>query len=445
MLRKMLTSVFTGFAALCLAGAVLLMLPPASTGEPLNFLDALFTSTSAVCVTGLVVVDTATDLSLFGQLVVLGLIQLGGLGIITFSVMIVLLLGRRLNLMQKEILRLQRVGSNVKFDLARLGRGILAFVVVAELSGTIILSLAFLRYFPPHEALYHGLFQAVSGFCNAGFSTFSTSLARFGGDPLVLVPMMLLIIMGGLGFMVIVDINDSLRRREPLTLQTRLVIVMTLALLIGGTVLFYLIESGNVLKDKPLGEQVLASVFHSVTCRTAGFNTVSYLELSNATLILTIVLMIIGGSPGGTAGGVKTTTAMIIFLTAWARIRGRQEPQFGNRSLARRTVSDAITLSAIVAMLLLALGLLMQLTELGNKPHTENKGAMMELHFETVSAMGTVGLSMGATPNLSPLGRIIIIFTMFVGRLGPMTFFSLLGEHLGTQKYKLYEESVMVG
>jgi trk system potassium uptake protein TrkH len=445
MLQKSIIIMISGFAGFILLGSLLLSLPIATVGPPLDYIDALFTATSAVCVTGLIVVDTAKAFTGFGQIVILSLIQLGGLGIITFSVIMLLLLGKRVSLVQKEAFRMSQVGREFQFDLVTIGLRILAFVALTELAGIILLTVAFLRYFPIEVAVYHAAFQSISAFCNAGFSTFSTSMTQFSGDPFVLAPMMLLIVLGGIGFMVILDLEEKVRFGRPLTLQTRIVLQTTLVLLLLGAVLFFLTESGNSMAGKPLGEQVMGSFFHSVTCRTAGFNTVDYYQLTNATLVLTMLLMVIGGSPGSTAGGIKTTTAAIIYLTAAARLRGKHEPEFRNRSIEGRSVTEAITLTALVVLFIMVIGIGLQVSELGQAPHSKSPGGFLELSFETVSAFGTVGLSMGATPKLTPMGKILIICTMFIGRLGPLTFFSLLSLYLQKPKYKLYAESVMVG
>lgn len=445
MLRRSIIIIISAFASLVFVGSLLLSLPIAANGPALGFLDALFSATSAVCVTGLIVVDTATRFSLFGQIVILILIQLGGLGIITFSVVVLLILGKKIGLVHREALIMYRVGRELQFDIVKIGSRILAFVAITEFLGAVFLFFAFQRYFPWDEALYHAAFHSISAFCNAGFSTFTTSMTLFSGDPVVLIPMMALIIIGGIGFVVMFDLEDKIRSGKPFSLQTRMVLWTTAVLLILGAALFFILESNNSLIDKPLGEKILAGCFHSVTCRTAGFNTVDYYKLTNASLVLTMVLMVIGGSPGSTAGGIKTTTIAIIFLTAVARLRGKQEPEFHNRTIAGKTVTEAITLTSLVVIFIIVIGLGLQISELGNVPHNHIPGSFLELSFEAVSAAGTVGLSMGATANLSPAGKLLIIVTMFVGRLGPLTFFSLLSVFLRRPKYRLYTESVMVG
>jgi trk system potassium uptake protein TrkH len=434
-----------GFAGTIIAGAALLCLPFATVKSSIDPLNALFTATSAVCVTGLTVVDTATTFTTFGQLVILVLIQLGGLGIITFAALVMMVLGRRLSLYQRETIQVQQVGLEIEFEPLEIGKRIVGFVAITEFTGMVLLTVAFLRYFPIDIALYHASFQAVSAFCNAGLSTFSDNMMPFSGDAMVLVPMMVLIVLGGIGFVVVIDLEGIFRQGRKPTLQTRLVLVTTLVLLLFGALAFFLFEGGNVLKEKPLGEKILNSFFHSVTCRTAGFNTVNYYELTNATLVLTMLLMVIGGSPGSTAGGIKTTTAALIFLMAWARLKGRQEPEVGNRTISNRSLGDAVTLTVLMVIFVLAVCLLLQVGELGTAGHPERRGAFLELSFETSSAFGTVGLSMGATPTLSPVGKMLIILTMFVGRLGPLTFFTLLSTFMRKPKYRLYTESVMVG
>lgn len=445
MLRRSIVLIIAAFAGLILIGTALLTLPLATVGAPLGPIDALFTATSAVCVTGLIVVDTATTFTAFGQLVILALIQLGGLGIISFSALLMLMLGRRLGLVQRDVLLSQRVGAEIGLDIILVGKRIFAFVALTEFAGILLLTLAFLRYFPWEVALYHAAFHSISAFCNAGFSTFSTSLAAFSADPFVLLPMMALIVLGGIGFVVIIDIGGLVRYRRRLTLQTLIVLAATLVLLALGAVFFLLLEWDNALTDLPIGEKLLAASFHSVTTRTAGFNTVDYYSLSNATLVLSMFLMVIGGSPGSAAGGIKTTAAAVIFLTAWARLRGRRDPEFRNRMISGRSVTDAITLASLSIVFLLAMGLLLQYSELGSAAHPAHRGAFLELSFETASAFGTVGLSMGPTGNLSPLGKAIIILTMFIGRLGPLTFFTLLSAFKRPPRYHLYTESVMVG
>ena len=437
--------IISGFVILIAAGTVLLALPISSVDEPLSLIDAFFTATSAVCVTGLIVVDTATKFTLFGQIVILLLLQLGGLGLITFSVLVLLFAGRRISILQRDVISSTSVGPITNIDLKSIARPVILYVLISEGLGTIFLFFAFLRYFPIPQAFYHAIFQAVSAFCNAGFSTFSDSMVRFSGDWFVCLPIMALIVLGGMGFVVLLDVYETIKFKKPIYLHSKLVGITTIVLLVIGTLVFFALEYGNALEEKPLHEQVLTSMFHSVTTRTAGFNTVDYFDLTHGTLIVTIFFMVIGGSPGSTAGGIKTTTIAIIFLTAWARIRGKQDPEFANRSIAKQSVVDALTLVSLGTIFIMLVVLGLQITELGNVPHSRVEGSLMKLSFEGVSAFGTVGLSMGATQQLTIAGKILISITMFIGRLGPLTFFYLLGKLGKRQRYRLYPESVMVG
>lgn len=437
--------IIASFIFLIIAGTFLLSMPVMAEGEPLELIDAFFTATSAVCVTGLIVVDTATRFSFLGKFVILVLIQLGGLGLITFSALVLVGMGRRMSLLQREVISTSSVSADLKVDFRQIGKPVVYYVVLSEGIGAILLFFAFLRHFPWDQALQHAVFHSISAFCNAGFSTFSDSLMGFSGDWLVLMPIMALIVLGGMGFVVLLDIYETAKFIKPIYLHTRLVAVTTLILLVAGAVIFFALEFSNVLEGKPFHEQILSSIFHSVTTRTAGFNSVDYFNLTHGTLMSTLILMVIGGSPGSTAGGIKTTTAAIIFLMAKARLQRKPEPEFGNRAIASRSVADAITLVALSTIFIMAITFALQLSELGNVSHSEVEGTMMQLGFEAVSAFGTVGLSMGETPGLSIAGKIIIAFTMFVGRLGPLSFFYVLGNLSRKQLYRLYSERVMVG
>lgn len=437
--------IISSFIFLIIVGTFLLSLPAMAVGEPLDLIDAFFTATSAVCVTGLIVVDTATRFTFLGQVTILILIQLGGLGLITFSALVLVGMGRRMSLLQREVISTSSVSSDLKVDLKQIGKPVVYYVVLSEGIGAILLFLAFLRHFPWDKALQHAVFHSVSAFCNAGFSTFSDSLMGFSGDWLVMLPIMALVVLGGMGFVVLLDVYETVKFKKPIYLHTRLVVVTTLVLLVAGAVIFFALEFNNVLEGKPFQEQILSSIFHSVTTRTAGFNSVDYYELTHGTLMTTLILMVIGGSPGSTAGGIKTTTAAVIFLMAKARLQQKPDPEFGNRAIASRSVADAITLIALSTIFILVVTFALQITELGNVSHSEVEGTLMELGFEGVSAFGTVGLSMGATSGLSFLGKIVIAITMFVGRLGPLSFFYVLGNLSRKQHYRLYSERVMVG
>jgi trk system potassium uptake protein TrkH len=444
-MRKATTLIISSFAVLILLGTIVLSLPFSTTAGSIPLEDAFFTATSAVCVTGLIVVDTATVYTLFGKSAILLMFQLGGLGIMTFSALVLIFLGRRISVLQRDVIHSTQGPQNIGIDLRQVARPVLLYVLLAEGVGTLVLWLSFLRYYPWDKALFHALFHAVSAFCNAGFSSFSDSLMPYSGDWLISLPVTMMIILGGLGFVVLLDVYETVRFNKPIYLHTKLVFSATLVLLIIGALSFLLLEGGNALDGKPLHEQLLMSIFHSATTRTAGFNTVDYASLTHGTLVITWILMMIGGSPGSTAGGIKTTTVAIVWLTAIARIKGKSDPEFGKRSIAKESVTDAITLMFLSSIFVLFVVLVLQVTELGSVSHSEAGGSLMKLMFEAISAFGTVGLSMGATPDLSFLGKMMIALTMFIGRLGPLTFFYLMGKRGRKQEYRLHAESVMVG
>jgi trk system potassium uptake protein TrkH len=401
--------------------ALLLALPGLYTGERLSFVDALFTATSAVCVTGLTVVDTGTFFTPFGQGVLLFLVQLGGLGILTFTTVVILWLGGRITLRSEAVVGGLETGPPI--DAARLLRAVLRYTFAIEAFGALLLWLAWIRDFGPVHAVWPAIFHAINAFCNAGFSIFSDSLVRFAGRPFTLSVIMALVLLGGIGFLVLEELNLKLRgrSRRPLSLHTRLVLVTTAAIVVGGAILYALFEWTNLLHRFPLAIRPFEALFLSSAARTAGFNTLNFNELSPASLLLTIVLMVVGGSPGSTAGGLKTTTVAVLVALAVARARGRLITSAFRRTIPEATIQRAIGLVIFVVALLTASLLLLLLTELGSHPYTAVEGRFLGLAFETASAAATVGLSMGITPELSSAGKVIIAILMFVGRVGPLT------------------------
>ncbi|MBI4408723.1 MAG: potassium transporter TrkH [Gemmatimonadetes bacterium] len=400
---------------------LLLALPGLYTGERLSFVDALFTATSAVCVTGLVVVDTATYFTPLGQAVLLLLIQLGGLGILTLTTLVILMLGRPLTLRAEAVVGASAALPHIK--AGQLIRGIIGYTLAIELVGAFLLWLAWTPRFSALDALWPALFHAISAFCNAGFSVFSESLVRVSGDALGLVIMMGLIVLGGLGFLVLEELHLWRwgRGGVRVSLHTRLVLVATLILVAGGALLFAALEWTNTLAAFPAALRPVHALFLSITPRTAGFNTVGYAELTNASLLLTMILMIIGGSPGSTAGGLKTTTVALLVALALARLRGRVATSAFRRTIPEGTIQRAIGLAVFVLVLVNAALLILQITEVGSLPHSQAQGRFLQLAFEAASAFNTVGLSMGITPDLSAAGRVILAMLMFVGRVGPLT------------------------
>jgi trk system potassium uptake protein TrkH len=407
------------FAVLILTGSVLLGLPVSAAREPLTPLDAIFTATSAVCVTGLIVVDTPNDLTMFGQLVVLTLIQLGGLGYMAITTVVGLALGRQLNLHERLTLQ-EALNVQTMEGLARFVLTVLKLTLIFELTGAAILAARWTGEYGLGRAAYYGLFHAISAFNNAGFSLFSDSLMRYRGDWIVNLVIVALVICGGLGFVVLTEIGRA-RRYRHLSPHTRLVVTLTGGLVVATTCLVWLIERGNPRTLGPLGsgEAFLAAVFQAVTPRTAGFNTLDIGAMLPASLFLLILLMFVGAAPGGTGGGVKISTISITVAVIWAMVRGNAEPTLLRRRIAPALVARAFSICLIGFLALnIVAGLLLL---------TEGRDLLPTL-FETTSAFGTVGLSMGESGaplslvgHFSHAGKFLLVAMMFMGRIGPLT------------------------
>lgn len=436
-----------GFASLILVGAILLWLPISQApGQSISFVDALFTATSAVCVTGLVVVDTATHFSLFGQIVVITLIQCGGLGIMTLSALMFLLMGRRISL-QERLMMQEALGSFSIAGVVRLTKNIILTTFAIEGVGALLLTLRFMVDHPFVEALYWGIFHSVSAFNNAGFDLTSASLRVFQTDPFIIMVISLLIIMGGIGFFVMEDVWRK-RHWERFSLQSRIVLRMTGWLLAIGTVLFLLLEWSNPQTLGGLGwvDKVFNAFFASVTPRTAGFESVPSGSLTEASLLLTMILMFIGASPGGTGGGIKTTTFSLIGLTVRGAARGSGEITVMGRRMPKDLLDKAVAVAAIAMSLILGVTGLMLVTERQALADPTSGVRFVSVLFEVVSAFGTVGLTAGLTPKLTILGRLLITMTMFVGRVGPLTLAVALAQRKMARTSVHYpEERVMIG
>lgn len=412
-----------GFACLAFLGGVLLSLPVATqNGQGLPFLDAIFTATSALCVTGLVVVDTGSYFSHFGQIVILLLIQIGGLGFMTVATFIMILSGKRIGLRERLVIQ-EALNVNTLEGLVRLSRNIVLITIGIELFFATILALRFSFQMPLYRALYFGLFHAVSAFNNAGFDLFGgfRSLTGYVGDPVVNLAIMLSIILGGIGFTVMVDLWVNKRHPRRLSLHTKLVLLTSGILLVVGAAGYLAFEWNNAktLGSLPLGTKLWASFFASTTARTAGYATINYGDITDTSKFWTVLLMFIGASPGSTGGGIKTVTAAIILLYLRAVITGRPHTVIFRRRVAVQTIYKALAITLIALLLVIAVTMLLTLTE-----HKD----FLRLLFETTSAFGTVGLSTNLTPELSRFGRAIITLMMFVGRVGPLTLAVALAE-----------------
>jgi trk system potassium uptake protein TrkH len=433
------------FAGVILIGALLLSLPVSATRGPLSFINALFTATSAVCVTGLVVIDTGKDLTALGQVVTLFLIQIGGLGIITFSTVFFVLMGRGMSFKGREIVQTTFLHSPSK-DFLIILKSILWFTFAFESLGAAFLLIRFSQDFPAGKALFCAIYHAVSAFNNAGFSLFSDSLVGYQGDLIVNLTVMGLLVHGGLGFIVQYELLSWLKgAQKRLSVHTRIVVITTITLILSGAVLFYFFERSYVLRDVPLLNKILISLFQSVTPRTAGFNTVEIGLLTNATLLLLMILMFIGASPGSTGGGIKTTSASLLFLLMWNRLRGNEEVNIFNRTIPRETVSRSISIIFASAFSVSVVTSILLMAGRADLPLLQSRQFFVEYLFETVSAFGTVGLSMGATAKLNDIQKLAIILMMFAGRVGPLTLAFSLSRISRKGGLTYAEEGVMVG
>ncbi len=422
------------FIIAIVVGSVLLLLP-VSTYNGISYIDALFTSTSAICVTGLTVLDTGKDFTFFGKTVILILIQLGGLGIMTFSVLFLIFLKNKMPWNAK--IAIKSTYSEKYFDLKLLIKNIVIATVVIELTGAFLLFV----YFYFHDlkfgnAVFVSIFHSVSAFCNAGFSVFSNSLIDFQGNWYINIIIMCLIIAGGIGFTVYLDI-----RQKSLSLHSKIVLTVSGLLILTGTVAIFFSEYSNAFAGTDFSNKLLVSLFQSVTARTAGFNTIDLNKFKDFSLIVIMLLMFIGASPGSCGGGVKTTTFTVFWLTLFATARGRDYINIFNRTITKEIIfkSFAIMLISITALLLGILALAYF------DPTPMNRLDFLSSTFEAFSALGTVGLSIGYTHKLTLGGKIVIIILMYIGRVGPLTL--ILGLRYRSRKHMIQyaEENVMLG
>jgi trk system potassium uptake protein TrkH len=430
-------TIVVGFAAIILAGALLLTLPVASAaGLATPFLTALFTATSAVCVTGLVVVDTGTYYSLFGQLVILVLIQLGGLGYMTVATLMALIVGRRVGLRERLVLQeahnLYTLGGVVRFT-----RNVALITAGIEALGAILLSLRFVPQMGLGRGIYVAIFHSISAFNNAGFDLMGGfhSLTAYALDLPVNLIVASLIIVGGLGFIVLSDLATHPRR---LSLHSRIVLTASGTLIALGVALIVLLEYSNPGTLEPMAplQRGLAAFFQSVTPRTAGFNTIDIGRLREPTLMLLIALMFIGASPGGTGGGIKTTTFVAPMAVIISMLRGRPDPELFQRRLPPVVIYKAVTIALVAVAFVVAMG-----TALSFIDRIDFVPAL----FEVTSAFGTVGLSTGVTPDLTTAGRVLIMLTIFTGRVGLLTIAFALTRRQQAMNYRYPEERILVG
>lgn len=438
------------YAAAILLGSLLLTTPWAAHGAPLSLLDALFTATSAQCVTGLIVVDTGTKLTLFGQCVVLVLIQIGGLGIMTFSVYLFIYLKVGVSSRGRWIIHETLMHSPVS-SWRELIRGVFLLTLGIEAVGAVLLAFAFVPALGFWDGIYSALFHSISAFCNAGFSLFPDSLIGFRDNPLVNLTVMALIILGGIGFLVIRELIQVGRartltrsQRPKLSLHTKIVLVASSFLIVYGALMIAWLEGGHALAGMPFMEGFWAALFQSVTARTAGFNTIDLNAFRAPTVFLVIFLMFVGASPGSAGGGVKTTSMALFFAIFYNRLKGNQHTSLFRRTIPEDAITKALAL-VLLAIILIALALFgLMIVQSPDLAH-ENMREFLGYTFEAFSAFGTVGLSIGATAKLNPMGKLIIILLMFVGRVGLLTMAFAIAGRVRRHAPRYAEENIMIG
>lgn len=429
--------IILGFFSIIIIGSLLLMLPFATKEAGCASLgDALFTATSAVCVTGLVIRDTATYWSVFGQGVILFLIQIGGMGIVTVAVSVAAVSGKKIGLMQRSTMQ-EAISAHHVGGIVRLTKFILKTTLFIELGGAALLAYPFCRDFGFPKGIWYALFHSVSAFCNAGFDLMGTkepfsSLTSYSSDVLVNITVIMLIVIGGIGFLTWEDIKNNKWHIRRYRMQSKVILSVTGILIVLPALYFFFGE----FSDKPMGERILSSLFQSVTPRTAGFNTANLADMSQTGQMLVIILMLIGGSPGSTAGGMKTTTFAVLLASALSVFRRHEHTHFFKRRITEVAVKNAATVFLMYLVLFLGGGMIISRIE--NIP-------LLTSVFETASAIGTVGLSLGITARLGAVSRIILTVLMFLGRVGGLTlvFAATMGARANTPKYP--QEKITVG
>lgn len=453
--------IMLGFLTAILAGTFLLMLPFSSaSGEWTSAIDALFTSASAVCITGLVVVNTSAYWSVFGQCVIMLLVQLGGLGFMSFVTMIFLALGKRITMRERTVIQ-ESFNIDESAGLISFAKRIFVFAMTAELIGAVILALRFMSEYGLAGGIYRGVFHSITAFCNAGFDIIGAdSFMRYSGDLIINVTIMLLIITGGLGFPVMLDIGKMLKNIfvnkhdirfsfSRLRLQSKIVIVTTSALIISGALLTLILEWNNVGTIGCMGffEKVLSSFFQSVTLRTAGFFSINQGAMEYSTKIISTVLMFIGGSPASTAGGAKTVTVAVIVISIISLVRGNEEINAFNRKIGMDILQKALSIVIMMMLVVTVSIVILSVTEADLLINRGGEFELMDIVYEVVSAIGTVGLSTGITPFLSDKGKLVLVICMYIGRIGPVSLALSLTRSRFTSENNIHypEGSIIVG
>jgi len=441
--------VLASFLLAISVGALMLKLPISTKIGYIPWVDALFTATSAVCVTGLVVVDTGSHFTVFGQCVILALIQIGGLGVMTVSVILFRWIGRSVSFRQRMVMQ-DLFAHTPREDIFSLVRSIFLFTLSAETIGAVFLTIHWSQEFPLLRAVYTAVFHSVSAFCNAGFALFADSMVHWSDSFFLNVTVCSLIVVGGLGFPVLYDLRSWFtRRREKqvrLSIQTKTVLLTTVILIASGALMFALLEGQALKKSESFPHQILVPVFQSITCRTAGFNTVDISSLRDATLAMIIFLMFFGASPGSCGGGVKTTTLALLTAFTLSRMKKGRRVNIFKKSIPNATVTRSVSLT-LVSIGIIGVVLFLMLVSDSASGHAivSQQRVFLAYFFETVSAFGTVGLSMGVTPELNMWGKCLIILMMIIGRVGVLTFSYIIVGTGTTNGVEYSEENLMIG
>ena len=434
-------TILLSFMVVTILGGILLSLPISMRyGKSVKLIDGFFIATSSICVTGLSSIDIGSVYNIFGQMVILVLIQLGGLGVITFTSVIIIMISKKIGYYTKKIVQ-EDINIDTTFKIEEYVKKVILSVIVIEFIGTVILFFEFIKKFGFLKAVYYSFFHSVSAFCNAGFSLFSDNLYGFKNSFIINMTIPLLIFLGGIGFSTILNCYNVLRKKEKrLTSTTKLSIKISIFLVIIGMIAMLILEYSNksTIGNLSFGQKLEASFFQSVTTRTAGFNTISILGLKRSTSLLFVILMFIGASPGSTGGGIKTTTIGLIILGTLATLKNKDTIEYDKRSVSWRIYSKAITVLFISLIYTTICVFLLILFE-------RNKN-LLDLVFEVFSAFGTVGLSRNLTPSLADISKFILIVTMFVGRVGPLTIaLALSKSNLKKGRYTYPQENILIG
>ena len=439
----------SGFVLAILVGTFALILPQSTTLGEISLIDALFTATSAVCVTGLTVLDTSGDFTIIGQISILIMMQLGGIGIVFFSVLFTVVFMGRVSIGQKSIFS-SMMTPHANWEMWGVFKTVFVFTMTVEVLGALFMLYPMFNATGGGalKAIYFSVFHSISGFCNAGFSLFPDSFVSMRYEPLAVIPLMVLIVLGGVGFFVIDDVIQYVRTKgkRRITLHSKMVLLVSGVLIFGGGGLIFLFESFNSIADASLGQRIIDSLFMSVTARTAGFNTIGIKSLANPTLFMIIILMFIGASPASTGGGIKTSTLAVLWALIISRYRAKEDVTVYRRSIPQETISHAQAIMASSAALIMVVSLLILISEIvGGGDILMDRDYFVSSIFEVVSAFGTVGLSMGITNELNSMNKMLLIFTMFIGRLGPLTFLLALQKRISKASIKFAEENIIVG